>query len=443
MQQNKIFIKTFGCQMNEYDSNRIYDVVKEIGFKKTEILSEATCYLLNTCHIRDKAKEKVYHEIGRLKKNFRLKQKPIVIVAGCVAQAENEEMLKREPYIDFVIGPQAYHKLNNKIQEYLKKQKRLDETEFDAISKFSFLKNIKNSSKKVSSFLTIQEGCDKFCHFCVVPYTRGPEFSRSFNEIVKEAKILVDNGVREIILLGQNVNAYENKNFRLSDLIFEIEKIPKISRIRYTTSHPKDMTDDLINLYKVSKKLMPLVHLPVQSGSDKILKLMNRKHLISDYLKVYERLKEINSEIEFSSDFIVGYPGESENDFNDTLNLVEKIKFINSFSFIFSPRPGTVASKLETIDREISLKRLEKIQQKLFNHQINKNKSLEKRVIDVLVENKTKESSKFFGRSEHMTPVIFDGNNDEVGKIVKVQIIKSNQNTLFGKVIRKSKLRVA
>ena len=423
--------------------NRIYDVVKEIGFKKTEILSEANCYVLNTCHIRDKAKEKVYHEIGRLKKNFRLKQKPIVIVAGCVAQAENEEMLKREPYIDLVIGPQAYHKINDKIEEFLDKQKRLDETEFDAVSKFDYLEKIKNTSNKVSSFLTIQEGCDKFCHFCVVPYTRGPEFSRSFNEIVKEAKILVDNGVREIILLGQNVNAYENKNFRLSDLIFEIKKIPKISRIRYTTSHPRDMTDDLINLYKVSKKLMPLVHLPVQSGSDKILKLMNRKHLISDYLKVYERLKEINSEIEFSSDFIVGYPGESENDFNDTLNLVEKIKFINSFSFIFSPRPGTVASKLETIDREISLKRLEKIQQKLFNHQINKNKSLEKRVIDVLVENKTKESSKFFGRSEHMTPVIFDGNNDEVGKIVKVQIIKSNQNTLFGKVIRKSKLRVA
>ena len=215
-------------------------------------------------------------------------------------------MLKREPYIDIVIGPQAYHKINDKIEEYLDKQKKLDETEFDAISKFNYLEKIKNSSKKISSFLTIQEGCDKFCHFCVVPYTRGPEYSRPFNEIIDEAKILSDNGVREITLLGQNVNAYKNKNYRLSDLILEIEKIKEIKRIRYTTSHPRDMTDDLIDVYKISKKLMPLIHLPVQSGSDKILKLMNRKHLISDYIKIYEKLKKINSNIEFSSDFIIG-----------------------------------------------------------------------------------------------------------------------------------------
>ena len=208
----KIFIKTFGCQMNEYDSNRIFDTVKEIRFIKTKDIDEANCYLLNTCHIRDKAKEKVYHEIGRVKKKFRSKKKPFVIVAGCVAQAENEEMLKREPYIDLVIGPQAYHKINNKIEEYLKKQKRLEETEFDAISKFNYLEKIKNSSQKVSSFLTIQEGCDKFCHFCVVPYTRGPEYSRPFNEIINEAKILAGNGVKEITLLGQNVNAYRNEN---------------------------------------------------------------------------------------------------------------------------------------------------------------------------------------------------------------------------------------
>ena len=220
----KIFIKTFGCQMNEYDSNRIFDTVKEIGFAKTHNIDEANCYLLNTCHIRDKAKEKVYHEIGRVKKKFKSKQKPMVIVAGCVAQAENEEMLKREPYIDLVIGPQAYHKINNKIEEHLEKQKRLDETEFDAISKFNYFEKIKNSSQKVSSFLTIQEGCDKFCHFCVVPYTRGPEYSRPFDTIISEAKILANNGVKEIILLGQNVNAYSNENYRLSDLIFEIEK---------------------------------------------------------------------------------------------------------------------------------------------------------------------------------------------------------------------------
>ncbi len=429
--------------MNEYDSNRIFDSVREIGFTKTENLDETNCFLLNTCHIRDKAKEKVYHEIGRLKKSFRSKKKPLVIVAGCVAQAENEEMLKREPYIDIVIGPQAYHKINNKIEEYLDRQKKLDETEFDAISKFNYLDKIKNSSKKISSYLTIQEGCDKFCHFCVVPYTRGPEYSRPFSEVVNEAKILAKNGVKEIILLGQNVNAYTYNNLKLSNLILEIEKIPEILRIRYTTSHPRDMTDDLIDVYGVSKKLMPLVHLPVQSGSNKILKLMNRKHEIQDYIKVYEKLKKKNALVKFSSDFIISYPGEEKIDFEATLDLIKKIKFINSFSFIFSPRPGTIASNLKLIDRKISLKRLNEIQNKLFNYQIEMNKSLENKVIDVLVENKTTESSKFFGRSEYMTSVIFNGNDEDVGKIVKVKINNSNQNTLFGEIVEKSKLRVA
>mgnify|MGYP001391561633 CR=1 FL=1 len=429
--------------MNEYDSNRILDTVKKIGFIKTKNLQDSNCYLLNTCHIRDKAKEKVYHEIGRVKKSFKSKKKPIVIVAGCVAQAENEEMLKREPYIDIVIGPQAYHRINDKIEEYFDKQKKLDETEFDAISKFNYLDKIKNSSGKISSFLTIQEGCDKFCNFCVVPYTRGPEYSRPFDKIIDEAKILSENGVREITLLGQNVNAYENKNYRLSDLILEIEKISEIKRIRYTTSHPKDMTDDLINVYGTSKKLMPLVHLPVQSGSNRILKLMNRKHLISDYIKTYEKLKNINPKIEFSSDFIIGYPGEKEEDFEATYDLIRNIKFINSFSFIFSPRPGTAASTLKLIDRKISLARLEKAQNRLFENQIKMNKSLEKKEIDVLVENKTNESTKFFGRSEYMTSVIFDGNDQDVGNIIKVKINKSNQNTLFGDGLNNLEKRVA
>ena len=429
--------------MNEYDSARIYETVNEIGFTQTKVIDEANCYLLNTCHIRDKAKEKVYHEIGRLKKNFKLKKKPLVIVTGCVAQAENEEMLKREPYIDLVIGPQAYHKINDKIEEYLVKQKKLDDTEFDAASKFNFLKKIRNTSSKVSSYLTIQEGCDKFCHFCVVPYTRGPEYSRPFNEILSEAKNLAENGVKEIILLGQNVNAYKSENYRLSDLIIEIEKIPSISRIRYTTSHPRDMTDDLINVYGISKKLMPLVHLPVQSGSNKILDAMNRKHTINDYFQIFKKIKNKNPAIRLSSDFIIGYPGETKNDFQETLKLIKKIGFINSFSFIFSPRPGTVASNLKQIERNISLKRLEKIQKVLFDNQIQMNRSLENQEINVLVENKTEESSKFFARSEYMTSVIFDGRDEDVGKIVKVKIVKSNQNTLFGKVIRKSKLKVA
>jgi tRNA-2-methylthio-N6-dimethylallyladenosine synthase len=304
--------------MNEYDSNRIYDSVKKIGYEKTENYEDANCYLLNTCHIRDKAKEKVYHEIGRVKKIFRSKKKPLVIIAGCVAQAENQEMLKREPYIDLVIGPQAYHKINDTILNHIEKEKKVEETEFDAISKFKYFNKVKNNSGKISSFLTIQEGCDKFCHFCVVPYTRGPEYSRPFKQILDEVKYLIESGTQEIILLGQNVNAYNNEKYRLSDLILEIEKYSGIKRIRYTTSHPKDMSDDLIKVYKYSKKLMPLVHLPVQSGSNKVLDLMNRKHNISEYFKIYDQLKEINSKIQFSSDFIIGYPGEEEKDFNDT-----------------------------------------------------------------------------------------------------------------------------
>ena len=441
--KQKIFIKTFGCQMNEYDSNRIYDSVKKIGYEKTENYEEANCYLLNTCHIRDKAKEKVYHEIGRVKKIFRSKQKPLVIIAGCVAQAENQEMLKREPYIDLVIGPQSYHKINDTILNHIEKKKKIEETEFDAISKFEYLQKIKNESKGVSSFLTIQEGCDKFCHFCVVPYTRGPEYSRPFKQIINEAKNLVDNGAQEIILLGQNVNAYSNEKFRLSNLILEIEKFPEIKRIRYTTSHPRDMSDDLIEVYKNSKKLMPLVHLPVQSGSNKILDLMNRKHSISDYYKIYDKLKEINSNIEFSSDFIIGYPGEEEKDFQDTLQLIKRIKFINSYSFIFSPRPGTVAADLKLIDKKISIERLEVIQNLLFENQKNMNKSLENKTINVLVENLTDDKTQVFGRSEYMTSVIFNGKKEDIGKIMSVKINKSNRSTLFGELVVNSNQKVA
>ena len=438
----KIFIKTFGCQMNEYDSKRIYDLVDEIGYKKTDRCEDADCYVLNTCHIRDKASEKVYHEIGRVKKIFRSKKKPIVIVAGCVAQAENQEMLRREPFIDLIIGPQAYHKINNQILNLSKKQK-VEETDFDAVSKFEYLSRIKNKTGKATSFLTIQEGCDKFCHFCVVPYTRGPEYSRPFDQIIAEANSLADQGSKEIILLGQNVNAYSDKNQRLSDIINEIEKIKNIDRIRFTTSHPKDMTDDLIEVYRDTKKLMPLIHLPVQSGSDKILSLMNRKHTVKEYLKTYEKLKKINPLVEFSSDFIIAYPGEEEKDFIETLNLIKEVKFINSYSFIFSPRPGTVAEDLQTIDKKISLRRLEKVQKTLFDNQIEKNKSLENKVINVLSENQTKDKTKIFGRSEYMTPVIFEGTEKDVGKILKIKINNSNRNTLFGNVIDNLDQKVA
>jgi len=429
--------------MNEYDSNRIFDTVKKIGFEKTVNYEDASCYLLNTCHIRDKAKEKVYHEIGRVKKIFRSKKKPLVIVAGCVAQAENQEMLKREPYIDLVIGPQAYHKINETILNYNEKKKKNEETDFDAITKFKFLSKIKNEAGKVSSFLTIQEGCDKFCHFCVVPYTRGPEYSRPFKQILDEAKYLADSGTKEIILLGQNVNAYNDEGYRLSDLIVNIEKLPEIKRVRFTTSHPKDMTDDLIEVYKTSKKLMPLVHLPVQSGSNKILNLMNRKHTIDEYLSIFYKLKGINPKIKFSSDFIIGYPGEEDHDFKDTYRLIERVKFINSYSFIFSPRPGTVAENLDLIEKKISIDRLEKIQNILFENQIQMNKSLKNKVIDVLVENLTDDKSKVFGRSDYMTSVIFNGKKNDIGKIVQVKIKDSNRNSLFGEVITNSDQKVA
>ncbi len=429
--------------MNEYDSNRILDTVKKIGYEKTEKYEDANCYLLNTCHIRVKAKEKVYSEIGRVKKIFRNKKKPLVIIAGCVAQAENQEMLKREPFIDLVIGPQAYHKINDTILNYFEKRRKLEKTEFDAVTKFEYLSQIKNKVGKVSSFLTIQEGCDKFCHFCVVPYTRGPEYSRPPNQILDEAKYLADNGVREITLLGQNVNAYESDGFRLSDLILSIEKLSDIKRIRYTTSHPKDMTNDLFEVYKSSNKLMPLVHLPVQSGSNKILKLMNRNHSIENYLETFNKLKEINSKIEFSSDFIIAYPGEENQDFEDTLNLIKKVKFINSYSYIFSPRPGTVSENLKLISKKTSFERLEKIQNELFENQFKKNKSLENSIVEVLVENFTEDKTKTFGRTKYMTSVIFDGKKSDIGKIVQVKISKSNRSTLFGEIISNPNQKVA
>ena len=435
--EKKIFIKTFGCQMNEYDSNRIYDSVKKIGFKKTNDQKNADCFVLNTCHIRDKAKEKVYHEIGRIKKIYKQKNKPIMIVAGCVAQAENQEMLKREPYIDIVIGPQSYHKINEVLKKFIPKEQK-EETEFDAISKFEYFDKIENKGNKISAFLTIQEGCDKFCHFCVVPFTRGPEYSRPLRKILCEAEILIKNGAKEITLLGQNVNAYSyyknSKEYKLSDLIMELEKFSELKRIRYTTSHPLDMTDDLIECYSKSKKLVPFVHLPVQSGSNKILKIMNRKHTIEKYLSIYEKLKKINPIIEFSSDFIIAYPGETEEDFNNTMQLVKKIRFINSYSFIFSPRPGTVASNLKLIDTKVAKKRLNLIQSELFSYQSSKNKMTENKIVNVLVENKIKNQNKFFGRTECMTAVIFDGEENIEGQIVPVLITHSNQNNLFGEI---------
>ena len=421
--------------MNEYDSNRILDLTKKINYTSTNNIKEADCYVLNTCHIREKATDKVYHDIGRVKKEFRNKKKPIVLIAGCVAQAEGDILLEREKYIDAIVGPQSYHEINKIILSIKDKDKKINLTEFEAIEKFDELKLTKNSNSKISSFLTIQEGCDKFCKFCVVPYTRGPEYSRPISEIISEAKQLVYNGSREIILLGQNVNAYNFKNKRLSDLLYLLSEIKNLQRIRYTTSHPKDFTSDLIEAHSKCEKLMPLLHLPVQSGSTKILKIMNRNHSIKQYLEIINRLKEKNSSIKFSSDFIIAYPGETKDDFEKTISLVKEVGFINSYSFIFSPRPGTPAGNLQEVDSKIAKERLF-----IFQHiadEIKKNyrKKLINSNAKVLFENKIKNENKFFGRDEYFNSVIVNSREDLTGKIRNVKINQCNQNTLFGEVI--------
>ncbi len=420
--------------MNEYDSNRILDLTKKINYISTKNIKEADCYVLNTCHIREKATDKVYHDIGRVKKEFKNKKKPIVLITGCVAQAEGEILLQKEKYIDAIVGPQSYHEINNIILRIKDKEKKINLTEFEAIDKFDQLNLVKNSNSKISSFLTIQEGCDKFCKFCVVPYTRGPEYSRPFSEIISEAKQLVNNGSREITLLGQNVNAYNFKDKRLSDLLYSLNEIKNLERIRYTTSHPKDFTIDLIKAHNKCIKLMPLLHLPVQSGSSKILKSMNRNHSIKQYLEIIDTLKEENPSIEFSSDFIIAYPGETEEDFQKTISLMKKVKFINSYSFIFSPRPGTPAANLKRIDAKIAKERLF-----LFQHIADEiKKNYRKKLINsnarVLFENRMKDN-RFFGRDEYSNSVIVNSKEDLTGKIKNVKIKQFNQNTLVGEVI--------
>ena len=432
--------------MNEYDSNRIYDLVSNIGFDKTEDKLKADCFVLNTCHIREKATEKVYDEIGRVKKNFKNSKKPLVIVSGCVAQAESKEMLRREPYIDMVIGPQSYHKINDMIQSYQRSKKKFEDTEFDVVKKFDELEKSPRLLNKISSYLTIQEVCDKFCHFCVVPYTRGPEYSRPFSQIINEATNLINKGVKEIILLGQNVNAYNffdnKKNYKLSSLIRELNNIKDLKRIRFTTSHPKDMTEDLIDCFKYCEKLMPVLHLPVQSGSDKVLKIMNRKHNRKYYLSIIDKLKKVKEDIKISSDFIVGYPGETEKDFNDTMSLIKEVNFINSYSFIFSPRPGTPAANKKINDFKENQIRLKNLQNLLDEIQINNNKKYFNQTCEVLIENKLNNGQGFFGRTKCMVPVKFEGNNFILGELLNAKITSYNKKYLFS-YHKNNKIRAA
>ena len=440
----KFKVKTFGCQMNVYDSQRIGDILYKLGYKNTSIDQEADIYVINTCHIRNKAKQKFYSELGKIykiKKNrFQNHCNTITIVAGCVAQAEGKEIFNRAPFVDIIVGSQSYQKLPyliKKVQnENKEKNKLLIELDFEPKSKFDNLPEAKYINE-ISSYLTVQEGCNKFCKFCVVPYTRGPEYSRPVEEIVNEAKFLVKNGTKEIILLGQNVNAYhgpgfDNKEYNLGKLIYVLAKIKELKRIRYMTAHPKDMHEDLYKAHRDLEKLMPFLHLPIQSGSNKILKAMNRNYTVEEYLEIINKVKKCRNDIVFSSDFIVGYPGETKKDFEKTLDLINKVKYVQSFSFIYSPRPGTTAYNLkDNLKDDEKKERLCILQSKLKFYQENFNKSFVKKYLKVLFNNSSNEKKhQALGYSQYMQLVRINNKRDMKGKIENIKIKKSFYKSL-------------
>ena len=436
----KLYIKTYGCQMNVYDSARMADLLAPLGFAPVENVDAADMVILNTCHIREKAAEKVYSELGRLRKlkNVRASEgRPMLIaVAGCVAQAEGAEMIAREPAVDMVVGPQSYHRLPQMIAEIARGSGHALETEFPAEAKFDALPE-EASPQGVSAFLTIQEGCDKFCTFCVVPYTRGAEYSRAVAEIEKEARRLVQAGAREITLLGQNVNAYrgagpDGKGWNLARLIGQLARIDGLLRLRYTTSHPRDMSDDLIEAHAREPKLMPFLHLPVQSGSDSVLAEMNRGHTADDYLRLVERVREARPGIALSSDFIVGFPGEADKDFEATLSLVRAVTFTQAFSFKYSPRPGTPAAAQRQIPEAVKKERLARLQALLNEQQIAFNKSCEGQVLPVLFERAGSKHGQAVGRSPYQQLVHAEGAASLVGEVHGVRIGTALSNSIMG-----------
>ena len=434
-------IKTFGCQMNVYDSQKIYDIFYKLGYKKSSSDNNADIYIINTCHIRNKAKQKLYSELGKIykikKKRFLNKKKTVVVVAGCVAQAEGEEIIKRAPFVDMVLGSQSYQKLPELIRKFSYNLKnKFIELDFEPKSKFDNIPKEKYINE-VSSYLTIQEGCNKFCKFCVVPYTRGPEYSRPVKDIINEAKLLVENGTKEIILLGQNVNAYHgidlnNKECNLGQLIYILSNITGLKRIRYMTAHPKDMHEDLYNAHRDINKLMPFLHLPIQSGSNKILRSMNRNYSVEEYLKIIERVKKSRKDIVFSSDFIVGFPGETDKDFQKTLNLVDAVKYVQSFSFIYSPRPGTMAYNLkDNLKLDEKKERLKILQYKLRSYQEDFNKNFEKKSLNVLFNNLSKDKKcEYLGYSQYMQLVRINNKNNIRVRIENIKIKKSFYKSL-------------
>lgn len=442
----KLFIKTHGCQMNVYDSIKMKELLEPFGFESTEDVSEADMVILNTCHIREKASEKMYSELGRVKKmqDKRIrageKKEVILAVAGCVAQAEGEEIFERAPYVDIVVGPQSYHTLPELVAKLARSEKHLIDLDFIEEEKFDNLpKNY--SDQGVSASISVQEGCDKFCTFCVVPYTRGPEFSRSVEEIYREAMILAGHGAKEINLLGQNVNAYHGKSsaggiFSLADLIHHIATIKDIERIRYITSHPKDMSDDLIKAHGQIDKLMPFLHLPIQSGSDKILKSMNRKHTRDEYFTIIDKLRTIRPDIALSSDFIVGFPGETDEDFADTLDLVNRVKYSQCFSFKYSPRPGTPAATKEQIPEHIKTERLSVLQQILAKQQLEFNESCVGKIMPVLFQKEGKYDDHIGGKTPYMqSAYVENADKSLLGKIVNVKITKGLAISVTGEIV--------
>jgi tRNA-2-methylthio-N6-dimethylallyladenosine synthase len=442
----KVFIKTYGCQMNVYDSVRMGDALAKDGYETTEDMDQADLVLLNTCHIRERAAEKVYHALGRLREvkiSREAEGREFMIgVAGCVAQAEGEEILRRAPVVDVVIGPQTYHRLPEALNR-ARGGERVIETEYAVEDKFEHLPHAEKSQirkRGVTSFLTVQEGCDKFCTFCVVPYTRGSEVSRAVSQILDEAKKMVDAGVCEITLLGQNVNAWTNigpdgQQWGLAELLYALSEIPGLARLRYTTSHPRDMDERLIEAHRQLRTLMPYLHLPVQSGSDRILKAMNRRHTGEEYIRLIERIREARPDIALSSDFIVGFPGETDEDFEQTLALVEKVKFAQAFSFKYSSRPGTPGADMDGhVSEEVKSVRLERLQAVLMRQQREFAESQVGQTMDILLEKIGRMPQQLIGRSPWLQSVNVDSTGLEIGQIVRVKIDSIGPNSLFGTV---------
>ncbi len=440
----KVHIKSFGCQMNVYDGQRMADILGEQGYEETATPEGADLILLNTCHIRDRAVQKVYTELGKLR-DIKAAQKAEgqetkIVVAGCVAQAEGGEIQRRQPAVDLVVGPQAYHRLPELLAEA--SVKRVVDTDLPIEDKFGFLPAPKPQvirARGVSAFVTVQEGCDKFCAFCVVPYTRGAEFSRPVAQVVAEVERLADAGVRDVTLIGQNVNAYHGEGpdgavWGLARLMHRVAEVPGIARIRYTTSHPRDMDDSLIAAHRDLPQVMPFLHLPVQAGSDRILAAMNRKHTGDEYRRLIARIRAARPDIALSSDFIVGFPSETDADFEDTIRLVDEIGFASSYSFKYSPRPGTPAADLDgQIPRELMDERLYRLQERIEHHRQAFNAAMIGRTVDVLLERAGRHPGQLAGKSPYLQAVQIDSDTNRIGDIVRVRIEEKSTNSLFGR----------